>query len=73
MFSVIDVGVERLQQINEGDAIAEGVVQYEPTAEDPAEFAAFDGADIFNNAVSEYNKVRSLWKDPAAVVKKIGL
>jgi hypothetical protein len=56
--AVTDVGVERLQDISEADAIAEGVVEYEPTMEDPAEFSAFEGSTPFNNAVSAY---RDLW------------
>lgn len=55
---VTDVRVQRLQDISEADAIAEGVIEYEPTMEDPAEFSAFDGTDVFNNAVSAY---RDLW------------
>lgn len=55
---VTDVRVELLQDCSEADALAEGVVEYEPTMEDPAEFSAFDGADVFNNAVSAYH---DLW------------
>lgn len=56
--TVTDVRVERLQDCCETDALAEGVVEYEPTMEDPAEFSAFEGTDVFNNAVSAY---RDLW------------
>ncbi|BBD98019.1 hypothetical protein SAMIE_1015200 [Sphingobium amiense] len=56
--TVTDVRVQRLQDCSEADALAEGVVEYEPTMEDPAEFSAFDGTDVFNNAISAYH---DLW------------
>lgn len=56
--TVTDVRVQRLQDCSEADALAEGVIEYEPTMEDPTEFSAFDGTDVFNNAVSAY---RDLW------------
>lgn len=55
---VTEVRVERLQDCSEADAIAEGIVEYEPTNEDPAEFAYVDGGDIWNNARSAY---QALW------------
>lgn len=54
--SVTDVRVQRLQDISERDAIAEGVIRYDPTDEDPAEFS-IDGP-IFSDAVSAYE---DLW------------
>lgn len=56
--TVTDVRVQRLQDCSEADAMAEGVIEYEPTMEDPAEFSAFEGTDVFNNAVSAYH---DLW------------
>lgn len=55
---VTDVRVERLQDCSEEDAIAEGIIEYEPTEEEPAEFAYVDGGDIWNNARSAY---AALW------------
>lgn len=55
---VTDVRVQRLQEISEADAIAEGIIEYEPTEEDPAEFSYVDGGDIWNNATSAY---ATLW------------
>lgn len=56
--TVTDVRVQLLNDCSEADALAEGVIEYEPTMEDPAEFSAFEGTDVFNNAVSAY---RDLW------------
>lgn len=56
--TVTDVRVQRLHDCSEADALAEGVIEYEPTMEDPAEFSAYDGTDVFNNPVSAY---RDLW------------
>jgi hypothetical protein len=56
--AVTDVRVERLQECSEADAIAEGIIEFEPTEEDPAEFAYVDGGDIWNNARSAY---AALW------------
>lgn len=64
--TVTDVRVERLQDCSEADALAEGVVEYEPTMEDPAEFSAFDGTDVFNNAVSAYRDLWNRINGPAA-------
>lgn len=50
---VTEVRVQRLQDISEADARAEGIIEYEP-----AEFAAVEGGAIYNNAVSAY---RDLW------------
>jgi hypothetical protein len=58
---ITDVRVERLNDISEADALAEGLVEYDPTDEDPAEFAWDDErgrGEVFNNAVSAY---RDLW------------
>lgn len=55
---VENVRVQRLQDISEDDAIAEGIIEYEPTEEDPAEFSYVDGGDIWNNARSAY---AALW------------
>lgn len=56
--AVTDVRVQRLQEIGEGDAKAEGVIEYEPDELDPAEFAPCEGGYIYNNAVSAYG---DLW------------
>lgn len=55
---VTDVRVERLQDISEADAIAEGIVRYEPTLEDAAEYAATEGQMIENNPRQAF---RDLW------------
>ena len=57
---VTEVRVERLQDCSEADAMAEGIIEYEPTDEDPAEFAYRDGGDIWNNARSAY---AALWNN----------
>ncbi|EQA97318.1 hypothetical protein L286_23625 [Sphingobium sp. HDIP04] len=64
--TVTDVRVQRLQDCSEADALAEGVVEYEPTMEDPAEFSAFDGTDVFNNAVSAYHDLWNRINGPGA-------
>ncbi|WP_145201307.1 hypothetical protein [Sphingobium sp. B2] len=64
--TVTDVRLQRLQECSEADALAEGVVEYEPTMEDPAEFAAFDGASVFNNAVSAYQDLWNRINGPGA-------
>lgn len=56
--TVTDVCVKRLQDISEADAIAEGIIEYEPTMEDPAEFSWQDGGDIWDDARSAY---AALW------------
>lgn len=56
--AVTDVRVQRLQEIDERDALAEGIIEYEPTEDEPAEFSYRDGGDIWNNAVSAY---AALW------------
>lgn len=56
--AVGDVCVQRLQDISESDAIAEGVIAYEPTLDDPAEFAFMDGGLIWNEARDAY---AALW------------
>lgn len=56
--TVTDVRVQRLQEISEADAKAEGIIEYEPTDEDPAEFSCRDGGDIWNNAKSAF---AALW------------
>jgi hypothetical protein len=53
------VRVEPLQAISETDAKAEGIIEYEPTEEDPAEFSYVDGGLIWNNARSAYE---ALWR-----------
>lgn len=55
---VEEVRVQRLQDISEDDAVAEGIIEYEPTDEDPAEFSYVEGGDIWNNARSAY---AALW------------
>lgn len=56
--TVTDVRVERLQDISNDDALAEGIIEYEPTEEEPAEFSHTDGGDVWNNPRSAY---QALW------------
>lgn len=56
---VTQVRTVRLQDISEADALAEGVIGYEPTMEDPAEFSAFEGSTIFETAVEAFE---DLWR-----------
>lgn len=58
VLEVTEVRVERLQDISEADALAEGIIEYEPTDEDPAEFSYVEGGDIFSGAHEAY---RYLW------------
>lgn len=55
---VNDVRVERLQDCSERDALAEGVIEYEATVEDPAEYAFTEGGTIYESARSAY---AALW------------
>jgi len=55
---VTDVRVERLQDCSERDALAEGVIEYEATSEDPAEYAFAEGGMIYGDAKSAY---AALW------------
>jgi hypothetical protein len=55
---VTDVRVQRLQDISEADAISEGIVKYESTLEDAAEYAATEGRMIENDP---HQAFRDLW------------
>lgn len=56
--TVTDVRVQRLQNIDEIDAMAEGIIRSAPTEEDEAEFMAIEGGDIYSSAVDAY---QALW------------
>jgi hypothetical protein len=62
VLGVAGVRIERLSEISEADALAEGIVEYEPTDEDPAEYAWDDergrGA-IYESARAAYEY---LWR-----------
>ncbi len=63
--TVADVRAQKLHDITEADALSEGIIVYEPTEEDPAEYASIDGGDIWNNARSAYASLWSkLHRDP---------
>lgn len=65
--AVTDVRVQRSQDISDADAIAEGIIEYEPTEEDPAEFSYVDGGDIWNDARGAYAALwNTLHNDPGA-------
>lgn len=55
---VTDVRVQRLGEISEPDALAEGVIEFEATETDNAEFAHSEGGLIFATAVEAY---AALW------------
>lgn len=55
---ITDVRVERLNDCTEADALAEGIIEFDPTEEDPAEFAYTEGGVIFSSAQEAY---RYLW------------
>lgn len=56
--TVTDVRVERLADIDEIDAMAEGIIRYDADEFDDAEFAAIEGGDIYSTAVDAY---QALW------------
>lgn len=56
--TVTDVRVQRLTDIDEIDALAEGIIRHDPTETDDAEFLAVDGGDIYSSAVDAYE---ALW------------
>lgn len=63
--TVTDVRVQQLQDITEADALAEGIVEYEPTDEDPAEYSFVEGGDIWSSARGAYAALWStLHRDP---------
>jgi len=56
--TVRDVRVQRLHEISEADAVAEGVIRYDGDEYDDAEFAAIEGGDIYPRAIDAYG---ALW------------
>jgi hypothetical protein len=56
--TVTDVRVERLQEISEIDAMAEGIIRHDPTETEDAEFLTEEGGDIYSSAVDAYE---ALW------------
>lgn len=56
--TVTDVRVQRLIDINEIDAMAEGIIRYDPTETEDAEFSAVEGGDFYSSAVDAYE---ALW------------
>lgn len=55
---ITGVRIERLNDISEADALAEGIMFVEPTMDDDAEYQFEEGGDIFSSAVEAY---RYLW------------
>jgi hypothetical protein len=55
---VTEVRVQRVAGISEADALAEGIIEYEPTMEDPAEFAIEPDGMIYESATAAF---RALW------------
>lgn len=55
---VTDVRVQKLTDIDEIDAMAEGIIRHAATEEDDAEYLAVEGGDIYSNAVDAYE---ALW------------
>lgn len=56
--TVSDVRVERLTDISEVDALAEGIIRYGGDEFDDAEFSMAEGGDIYSSAVEAYE---ALW------------
>ena len=63
---VTDVRVQRLQDISEADAVEEGIIEYEPTMEDPSEFSYCEMGDIWGSAKSAYSALWNHLNGPGA-------
>jgi hypothetical protein len=55
---VTDVRVQRLQEISEADALAEGIVEHEATMTDPAEYTIGIDSLLYSSAIEAY---AALW------------
>lgn len=55
--TVVRVRPERIQDISEEDALAEGIIRYEPTAEDDAEYSHTQGGFVYASAVEAYRSL----------------